>query len=118
MFAGNWSYIEDLNGDFFDSYWEDTKGDVKDDVAEIIYANYTCESYEGNAYVLFIGHDGLMYEVHGGHCSCYGLEGQWKPEPTSQEYVIERLKKNELGYSYYSRGFASELMQIMTRRYG
>lgn len=28
-----------------------------------------------------------LYEVHGSHCSCYGFEGQWKPEETSMEYL-------------------------------
>lgn len=27
--------------------------------------------------------DGKLYEVNGGHCSCYGLEGQWEPAETS-----------------------------------
>jgi hypothetical protein len=32
--------------------------------------------------------DGKLYENHGSHCSCYGFEGQWKPEETTIEYLI------------------------------
>lgn len=42
----------------------------------ILFAFYDIDYYEGSAYVLF-EEDGKLYEVFGGHCSCYGLEGQW-----------------------------------------
>jgi hypothetical protein len=47
--------------------------------------------------------DGQLYEVHGGHCSCYGLEGQWSPEETSKEYLlgeITRMENDPNGYHY------------------
>lgn len=50
--------------------------------AEILYASYETPSYEGYSVVLY-ERDGKLYEVNGSHCSCYGLEGQWKPEETS-----------------------------------
>ena len=31
--------------------------------------------------------DGKLYETHGGHCSCYGFEGQFEPEETTVEYL-------------------------------
>lgn len=40
--------------------------------------------------------DGKLYENHGGHCSCYGFEGQWEPEETE----VEALKRRE----YWSLG--------------
>lgn len=49
---------------------------------EILYASYECPPYEGYAFVLY-ERDGKLYEVNGSHCSCFGLEGQWKPEETS-----------------------------------
>jgi hypothetical protein len=49
---------------------------------EILLAWYDQESYEGTAFVLF-QHADKLYEVNGGHCSCHGLEDQWKPEETS-----------------------------------
>lgn len=30
---------------------------------------------------------GKLFENHGSHCSCYGFEGQWKPEETTIEYL-------------------------------
>lgn len=59
----------------------------------ILFAAYDNESYEGNALVIF-SKDGKLYEVHGSHCSCYGLEDQWTPEETS----IEALKMREYRY--------------------
>lgn len=49
---------------------------------EIIFSYYSYEDYEGDAFVLY-HKDGRLFEVHGGHCSCYGLEGQWDPEETT-----------------------------------
>lgn len=47
---------------------------------KVLFASYNeCGGYDGDAWVLF-EKDGQLYEVHGGHCSCYGLEGQWVPE--------------------------------------
>lgn len=47
--------------------------------SELLVAEYTYEDYSGNAFVLYHKHDKL-YEVHGSHCSCFGLENQWVPE--------------------------------------
>lgn len=66
------------------------------DGAEIIVASYTYEDYSGSAYVLF-RRDGKLFEVHGGHCSCYGLEGQWEPEETTKEAILHRLDKGTWG---------------------
>lgn len=49
---------------------------------EILLASYATGSYDGDAFVLF-ERDGKLYEVHGSHCSCHGLEGQWDPEETN-----------------------------------
>lgn len=48
---------------------------------KILYADYTYEDYCGDAYVL--GYNTQLkkwFEVHGSHCSCYRLEGQWDEE--------------------------------------
>jgi hypothetical protein len=68
---------------------------------KILFASYMYESYSGNAFVLF-EQDGKLYEVHGGHCSCYGLEGQWEPEETALESLKLRFEKGHLGRSEYS----------------
>lgn len=50
---------------------------------EILVALYSYADYSGNAIVIGRDEAGELFEVHGSHCSCYGLEGQWEPEPTS-----------------------------------
>jgi len=66
------------------------------DGAEILVASYTYEEYSGSAYVLF-RRDGKLFEVHGGHCSCYGLEDQWEPEETTKEAILHRLDNGTWG---------------------
>lgn len=56
---------------------------------EVLFAGYQSQDYQGSALVLF-SRDGKLYEVHGSHCSCYGLEGQWSPEETTWEAIAMR----------------------------
>lgn len=55
---------------------------------EVLYAWYEYAD-SGDAFVLF-RKDGKLYEVHGSHCSCYGLEGQWDPEETTAAALLAR----------------------------
>lgn len=57
---------------------------------DVIFASYGTPSYRGDAMVLF-QKDGQLYENYGSHCSCYGLEDQWSPEPTTWPVVINNL---------------------------
>jgi hypothetical protein len=41
---------------------------------DLVFAAYETPPYEGRAYVVFKDDAGWHY-VYGGHCSCYGLEG-------------------------------------------
>ena len=59
------------------------------DDASVIYAGYRYVCYEGIAYVLF-ERGGQLFSVEGGHCSCYGLEGQWIPAPDHPDAVRAR----------------------------
>jgi hypothetical protein len=70
--------------------------------AEILFATYDTPSYEGSAMVLF-RQDGKLWEVHGSHCSCMGLEDQWGPEETSPAALLHRLEHGTefRGGSYY-----------------
>lgn len=57
---------------------------------EIIVAVYEQGSYDGQAFVVFKGRDNEFYEVNASHCSCYGLEGQWKPEGVVIKELLAR----------------------------
>ena len=75
----------------------------------ILYADYTYENYSGDAYVF--GYNKVkecFFEVHGGHCSCYGLERQWvEDELTIQETIDIKSKWLDAPFDeeryYYSR---------------
>lgn len=69
------------------------------DGATILVASYTYEDCSGSAYVLF-ERDGKLFEVHGSHCSCYGLSEssysgdtttQWEPEETFAAAIQHRI---------------------------
>lgn len=73
--------------------------------AEVLVASYTYEDYSGDAYVLF-RRDGKLWEVHGEHCSCYGLSeqdysgnttSQWEPEEATPEAILHRINKGTWG---------------------
>ena len=81
---GNWegnsleNIIEEFNEDAY-AYRD----------AELIYASYDIDGYEGEAFVLF-WMDNKLYEAHGSHCSCYGLEDQWDPEIAELDAILMR----------------------------
>lgn len=61
----------------------------------VFVACYRDTDYSGSAYVLYASGK-TLYEVHGGHCSCFGLEGQWEPEDTTIDSLRHRLKHGNL----------------------
>lgn len=78
-------------------HWFDCREDVEDAfhvkiADEILLAAYHGEGYEGAAWVVCRRPDGSLYEVHGGHCSCYGLEDQWDEEDTTVEEIRARAE--------------------------
>jgi hypothetical protein len=81
-------YVEgfDSNEDIISNY-----GATSDalDGTTIFLAWYGYGSYDGQSLVIF-EKDGQLYEVNGSHCSCHGLEGQWKPEETSWKALAMR----------------------------
>ena len=55
----------------------------------LCYANYWLGDYEGSATVFYYRKSTKKYyECHGSHCSCFGLEDQWREE----EIVIKELE--------------------------
>lgn len=61
----------------------------------ILIASYDLGDYCGDAFVLYV-ENGRLYEVHGSHCSCYGLEDQWEPEETMFSALKHRIEKGSL----------------------
>ena len=81
IFHGDWNNLEEMLSDFNIGV-ECLNG------CDILYAEYTYEYYTGSAYVLLQNKfTGKLYEVYGGHCSCYGLEDQWDMEETSVDFL-------------------------------
>jgi hypothetical protein len=61
----------------------------------VFVACYLDTDYSGSAYVLYASGK-TLYEVHGSHCSCMGLEEQWSPEETTVDSLRHRLKHGDL----------------------
>ncbi len=95
-------------------HWQDMKGRMLKALKEyetknILFASYGQDNYLGDAFVLF-EEGGVLYEVNGSHCSCYGLEGQFSAEETSLEAIAHRLKEGHLGLcGYADNEFKKEL---------
>lgn len=90
----------------FQDYYDREKAKVPSNLI-LLYADYTYEDYSGDAYVLGYNKDKKQFfEVHGSHCSCYGLEGQWDEEYYEDvgqlQASIERRFKNRSEYSRYA----------------
>lgn len=97
----------------FQDYYERENAKLPENLV-LLYADYTYEDYNGDAYVL--GYDKekkQFFEVHGSHCSCYGLEGQWDEEYCEDvkqlQVAIERRFSNRSEYSRYA--YSSEEFQ-------
>ena len=59
------------------------------DQYKIVVAVLNSGSYEEDAYFLLLHRaTGKLYEIHAGHCSCYGFEGQFSPEETTVEFIF------------------------------
>lgn len=74
---------------------------------EILFAWYEYEDYSGSAMVLF-QRDGKLYEVCGGHCSCDGLEDQWRPGEVTWDALAMRGYEDPEQYCSYGPPAASE----------
>jgi len=107
----------DFDGTRWSSYRDEDAIPVQDKPeyqgVEILLASYSYQYYSGDAFVLF-RKEGKLYEVNGGHCSCYGLEGQWEPEETTAEALRHRIEKGGFGRNYDDMNkFADELSGLL-----
>jgi hypothetical protein len=103
--------------DVFDAF-EVSADDRKDCI--ILYASYDIDGYDGSAHVIFYKDENL-YEVNGGHCSCYGLEGQWDPEIIDLEVIRGKAARGVRAYGadygHFLKNVAEELecsVEILT----
>lgn len=116
IYIGIFGKKEDVLQEFTETFYDDRKDEVLEDWdnCNILFAWYGNGSYDGSAFVLF-ERKGLLYEVHGGHCSCYGLEGQWQPEETSVEALEFQMREGGLGNDTYTDGgvFADQLRGVL-----
>ncbi|GGF88213.1 hypothetical protein [Paenibacillus abyssi] len=112
-FLGIWSNTDSMFEDF-EGYGNEHPVSDREDY-EVLFGYYSYEDYSGLAFVLARKiSDGNLYEVNGGHCSCYGLEGQWSPEETGIAVLRHRLVEGNLGRDYRGRNeFADELTAVL-----
>lgn len=69
----------------YDAPIQDTEG-VKFRIAYESTGSWGCDS---SSFFVF-EKDGQLFENNASHCSCYGFENQWEPEPTTQEALLRR----------------------------
>lgn len=101
-YFGSFSGRDSIAENFLREGW-DTPLVIPDDFPsddQILLASYGGAAYEGDAYVVY-ERDGKLYEVHGSHCSCYGLEGQWAPEETSWAALAMRKRPGSDDYRWH-----------------
>lgn len=48
--------------------------------------NWGCDS--SSFFILVDLDSGQLFENHASHCSCYGFDGQFNPEPTALTYLL------------------------------
>ena len=77
---------------------------------DILFASYGGDAYDGDAVVIY-ERDGTLYEVHGSHCSCYGLEDQWEPEATTWAALAMRQRPEDGEHFHYMYDHESEAVE-------
>lgn len=98
VFLHNWKCSFDVIMDFenVSISKDESKALEKHKNDNILFASYNIDNWCGDAFVLF-EREGVLYEINGCHCSCFGLEGQWIEEETSIEELKFRLINGMLG---------------------
>lgn len=89
---------------FYDfSSWKSVQKNFETDFPEppeVLAASYEYANYYGTAWVVYADESGIIWEVHGSHCSCYGLEGQWAPELMGPRSIALKMIKMRNYYKY------------------
>lgn len=105
VYMMNFKSREDMAHEFGGDEYQDDKSPSQKILADLVgskmhVAWYGSGSYCGSSFVLY-EKNGKLFEVNGSHCSCYGLEGQWKPEETSWKalaWILDKGTKFQEGY--------------------
>ncbi len=112
--------FKEFDGERWRSYRDDDAVPVYQKPAfagfKILLASYTYEDYSGDAFVL-CKKDGVLYEVNGSHCSCYGLEGQWAPEATTKAALVARMRDGRLGIDWQDRRTFADELAVLLKKY-
>jgi hypothetical protein len=118
IFLNDWSNKKEVFNDFNEEkydYESDSyiiKNPIDEDI-NILFASYGNANYSGDAWVMF-EKEGKLFEVSGGHCSCYGLEGQWEEDEILLEEIENRLVNGTFGEDDYSdNNFKEELCKFL-----
>lgn len=99
VYLGDWNNLDEML-----SYFRVDKSAAEG--YKVIVATYDCD-YDASAFVL-LKKGRKYYEVHGSHCSCYGLEGQWDIEESAKLALKHRVDNADTDY-YGSRAFQMSL---------
>lgn len=121
VYIGEFKNKNDVIREFEDVRTDEELEKVKEKYLDIniLFAVYDVSTYgkgfvvDGSAFVLF-EKDGKLFEVNGGHCSCYGLEGQWEPEEVVLEELEHRLTK---GKFFLDEELKTELCKFLGVKY-
>lgn len=98
MKFGEWAWADQDDEAVYESFrgerWGDDAAPHVEPVGEILCAAYDSRDYSGEA-VVILRIDGVLHEVYGSHCSCYGLEGQWDPKPVEPVEFRARMTREQ-----------------------
>jgi hypothetical protein len=110
VYLHDWSSKSEVAASFADGYTDEEIRAFEKSIeyANILFASYTYQDYSGDAFVLYES-GGKLFEVNGGHCSCYGLEGQWDSTEVTLPEMEHRLTKGDFGFGEYKK----ELMDFL-----
>lgn len=98
VYFGYWADLLDMTRSF-----QITNDDIKD--YRVLVAAYDdFYGYSGQAVVILIHRQtSKLYYVHGSHCSCSGLEGEWNFEDTSRELLQQLLDTTSSDLAQFCR---------------
>jgi hypothetical protein len=72
--------------------WSAPKEEVEQYEILIAYESVGCSGCDSTGFFLLKHKEtGRLYEVHGGHCSCYGFEDQFEPKETTVKYLTSDM---------------------------